>query len=181
MKQIAIVVLLLLVLLSSVACAPQQPTAAEKEVIAEEKEVIAEEKEVIYKVVNVSGDTWVMYYEPSTSFEELDAFSVAHFDIIEHEEIFVESGVVVYYNKTQIGDFSTFVETSPSTYTLTFRAAVAPSPAGSPEDLQAAIPGGAYWDIPGVIRTDIHTITISGTYNEKAVVEWDGVSFKQVE
>jgi len=123
---------------------------------------------VLYEIRNVSGTSWVLDTSSDPEYyDDVDAIDVSDYTVapdgIVKGEFFAEDGL-------QSG---ALVELSPTTYSVTVKCVAGEVP--SDDDEQYVYLNPAYGQ-----TAQIYAVTITGVYEEYAVIEWDGTSFKQV-
>ena len=130
------------------------------------------EKEVMYELRNVSGAPMVLD-------SGLDAGYWDNLDGLWAEDFTKETGSlgIAHFDAEEGVKNGWIVETSPTTYEMTKYYA-----AGSvPEEEEYLYLDLVWEEFYPEAMGKVYTVTVSGTYNKLAVVEWDGSSFTQVE
>ena len=119
-------------------------------------------KNVLCEIRNVSGSPCVMDKNVELDyFDDLDAITASDFTV-------PSDGNLQFTSDAESLKEYTFTETSPTTYQLTIVCVAGALPTEDDEQ---------YVYMEDAVLT---SLTISGTYNELVVIEYDGTSFRQV-
>lgn len=136
----------------------------------EERKTAGAGKEVWYELRNTSGAPVVLTVGSGpNAWDDVDAVDV--------ESHLREPGVV-FSVREEVGMFAQdggFVETSPSSYQMTMYFAAGTVPEGEPNLYM----GSEWKQICPDAMGAVYRVTISGTYNQLAVIEWTGSSISQ--
>jgi hypothetical protein len=144
------------------------PAAVEPAPAEEPKDTKPVGKTATYEIKNVSGTSSVMDFDTDPIyFDDVDAIDVTDFTVGAGEST---GGWIDVVTLLESGALT---ELSPTTYSVTVYIGVGEIPADEEEQYVYLNP--AYGQ-----TAFLHTVTITGTYGENEIIEWDGASFTQV-